>query len=267
MNVRMLTRLTEVGSIMQLRKDDTFTTKNIIDAYCSAFYSVHHKQPARIVHLGGKWFRVDADMRDRSWLMGEIERLRHQALTTDTENGTDTSGGRSRLMKIIRGLRKLTGMPATDDNDNNHTHYLSPEDTVLKRDSVRKLTQQVARPQERTNFQFGPRDTLILQLEGESIAVRAPELLVLGRDVNLDGGRGIDLTHYDADNRGVSRKHAQIAHISDSNYLEVIDLGSINGTYINGQLLEPLLGYPLYDGDTLNLGALEIKVRFTTGRV
>ena len=255
---------------MQLRKDDTFTTKNIIDAYCSAYYSVHHKQPARIVHLGGKWFRVEADMRERSWLLNEIERLRYAALEADaaSNNGNhdDASGGRSRLMKLIRGLRKLTGM-TTDSNGNvSDTDKLGPDATIMKRDKVRELTQQVARPADRNNFQFGPADTLILQLEGESIAVRAPQTLVLGRDAALGAARGIDLAHYDADEKGGSRRHCQIVHVSASNYLEIMDLGSINGTYINGQLLEPLLGYPLYDGDLLNLGTLEIKVRFTSGR-
>lgn len=248
---------------MQMRKDDTFTSKNIIDAYCSAYYSVYNKQPSRIVHLGGKWFRVESEMRDRGWLMREIERMRHLALEV---NSQDSGHGRGRLMKLIRGLRKLTGT-SDEDATTPLASEPAPDETIMKRDKIKALAQTVARPQDRTNFQFGPQDTLIIQLDGESIAVRAPQMLVLGRDPALSGRGGIDLSHYAAEAHGVSRQHVQIGHVAETNYLEIVDLGSINGTYVNGQMLDPLMGYPLYDGDRLHLGALELQIRFSAARL
>ena len=248
---------------VQLSKEDTFTSQNIIDAYCSAYYGAHGKHPARIVHLGGKWFRVETEMRDRKWLITEISRMREDALQQADEKKVGSK--RFRLMRIIRGLSK--SVSNTLGNGGNNSNADDDKDqTIMRRNQVKAAAAQVARPAERTHFQFGPNDTLLLQLSGESIAIQGPSTLIVGRDESLRD-KGIDLTHFDAEEMGVSRKHAQIHHVSASNYLEIVDLGSVNGTYLNGQMLSPLQAYPLYDGDTVNLGSLVVQVRFMHARV
>lgn len=51
----------------------------------------------------------------------------------------------------------------------------------------------------------------------------------------------------------VSHRHAIVSRLEDGS-LAVRDIGSANGTRLNGQDLQPLTDTPLKDGDTLTLG-------------
>jgi pSer/pThr/pTyr-binding forkhead associated (FHA) protein len=70
----------------------------------------------------------------------------------------------------------------------------------------------------------------------------------------------IDLTPYDAQGMGVSRKHARLT--AKDNRVILQDLGSSNGTFLNGQRLEVLNEYRVRHGDTIKLGHLELTVQF-----
>jgi hypothetical protein len=69
----------------------------------------------------------------------------------------------------------------------------------------------------------------------------------------------VDLTEMGCDSKSVSRRHAQLASLDGRLVIE--DLGSANGTYVNGKRLEPYAPASLEDGDTLHLGKLEVVVR------
>jgi hypothetical protein len=71
----------------------------------------------------------------------------------------------------------------------------------------------------------------------------------------------VDLTEDHALEYGVSREHACIFQREDA--AEVTDLGSTNGTLLNGQRLAPYSPQPLSDGDHLQLGRLVIEVRLS----
>jgi len=68
----------------------------------------------------------------------------------------------------------------------------------------------------------------------------------------------IDLTPYQAYASGVSRLHAVVKR--DAKRVLVMDLGSSNGTYINGRRLNPHVEEPLSHGDIVALGKLKIQV-------
>lgn len=68
----------------------------------------------------------------------------------------------------------------------------------------------------------------------------------------------IDLSAYDGYKNGVSRVHASIQIAVRR--INVVDLGSSNGTYLNGRRLTPQVPYALNDGDILVLGKLEARV-------
>lgn len=68
----------------------------------------------------------------------------------------------------------------------------------------------------------------------------------------------IDLTPYKAYEAGVSRMHASIRLMENS--LTVTDLGSANGTRVNGQQITSHIPYPVKHGDILTLGKFKIQV-------
>jgi pSer/pThr/pTyr-binding forkhead associated (FHA) protein len=86
----------------------------------------------------------------------------------------------------------------------------------------------------------------------------APELL-LGRE---DAAHGImpdlDLAPDGGLESGVSRRHAKIFQQEGRFLIE--DVGSANGTFLNSKRLTPYLPYPLNEGDTVQLGQLQLKV-------
>ena len=68
----------------------------------------------------------------------------------------------------------------------------------------------------------------------------------------------VDLTSYNAYANGVSRLHAAIKLVN--NRIVVVDLGSSNGTYLNGVRLSPYIETPVSHGDLIYLGKLKIQV-------
>jgi len=68
----------------------------------------------------------------------------------------------------------------------------------------------------------------------------------------------IDLTPYQAYANGVSRLHAVLKR--EGKRVFVMDLGSSNGTYLNGKRLQPNVDQTLNHGDMLALGKLKIQI-------
>jgi hypothetical protein len=68
----------------------------------------------------------------------------------------------------------------------------------------------------------------------------------------------IDLTPYQAYASGVSRLHAVVKR--ESERVVIMDLGSSNGTYLNGRRLNPHTEEALKHGDVVALGKLKIQV-------
>lgn len=77
--------------------------------------------------------------------------------------------------------------------------------------------------------------------------------LVLGRfDPTVASNPDIDLSYEDRENRAISRRHARI--IGRYGQFEIEDLGSTNGTVINGVKLQIGQKLPLKPGDRVRLG-------------
>ena len=106
---------------------------------------------------------------------------------------------------------------------------------------------------------------LVFQIVGTETVLSVPvrSTLILGRkhpsyELNPD----LDLAPFHGYHLGVSRHHSMIR--VQENQLVVRDLGTANGTYINGYQLLPSQEYPLKHGDELALGALRLQVAFVT---
>src|SRR5258708_20747076 len=83
--------------------------------------------------------------------------------------------------------------------------------------------------------------------------------LSVGRTDALDGFTpGLDLGPFGAQDAGVSRRHAAI--YPHDNALLLRDLGSTNGTFLNGFSLDRNKSYKLSDGDEIELGQLRVQL-------
>lgn len=72
----------------------------------------------------------------------------------------------------------------------------------------------------------------------------------------------LDLTPFGAYEKGVSRMHAAIRRGDGA--LNLVDLGSVNGTFLNGQRLIPNRPHILRDGDEVKFGKLVCHIYFKT---
>jgi hypothetical protein len=68
----------------------------------------------------------------------------------------------------------------------------------------------------------------------------------------------IDLSPYQAYARGVSRLHAVLKREASRVFL--MDLGSANGTFVNGKRLSPNVDHAIANGDVIALGKLKIQI-------
>lgn len=111
----------------------------------------------------------------------------------------------------------------------------------------------------------GPQATLtvVIQPSARQVVLAGSNEYVLGR---LDATRGvfpdIDLTPDGGLDGGVSRRHARIHKQRTQFFIE--DLGSANGTFLNGQRLTPYLPHPLRDQDEIQLGRVRLQIQLQT---
>jgi pSer/pThr/pTyr-binding forkhead associated (FHA) protein len=104
---------------------------------------------------------------------------------------------------------------------------------------------------------------LILVVLGDStstIGLDVRQMLVVGRsDPGAEEKPDLDLARHRAMEHGISRHHAALIPTHDALYLT--DLDSTNGTWINGEFLQPGDRYPLKTGDELEFGLLRLMVK------
>jgi hypothetical protein len=95
----------------------------------------------------------------------------------------------------------------------------------------------------------------------EPIKLATKDEILLGRsDTNTSTFPDLDMSPYGAVEKGVSRRHAIIRRGEDT--LTLIDLGSTNGTHLNGQKLIPNQPRVLRDGDEIRIGKLTFHLFF-----
>jgi hypothetical protein len=112
---------------------------------------------------------------------------------------------------------------------------------------------------------FGSRMNLMLYIRGIEdpfvFDAGAIDELVIGRfDPDTNTAPGVDLEPFGGAEKGVSRRHATIVRRDGS--LNIVDAGSHNGTYLNGQRLVAHQPRILRDGDDIRLGHLVLRVKF-----
>lgn len=109
---------------------------------------------------------------------------------------------------------------------------------------------------------------MILRLEviGATIPILVypkREIVIGRRDVATGTQPDVDLTSYAGYRMGVSRRHALI-QLKDG-HLEITDLGSSNGSKLNGVVMAANRPFPVRDGDEITLGNMKMRVIFQNG--
>jgi FHA domain-containing protein len=101
--------------------------------------------------------------------------------------------------------------------------------------------------------------TLLIGQSGHRVSLPLKDAIFLGRmDAANNNYPEVDFGEYGGLEQGVSRRHARIACRDHEIIIE--DLGSVNGSFLNGKQLTPYLSHPLHNGDVLQLGKVSIKV-------
>lgn len=107
-------------------------------------------------------------------------------------------------------------------------------------------------------------DKCILRIElpdANPIRVEIRKDLIIGRSDNItDYTPDLDFSPYGAYRLGLSRRHAIIRW--SGNRLELMDLGSRNGTSINGDKLSPKETRVMQDGDIVHFGNMRVQFIF-----
>jgi hypothetical protein len=144
-------------------------------------------------------------------------------------------------------LAEVTIVTPSDNNKN--TSYLGDSKVAdLMQDRV---------PSKKTGT-IGNMWKLRCKIEKKFTTIPITERIVVGRTMDSDVV-DFDLTPYDAYHFGVSRHHAVMSLVEGFLYIE--DLGSTNGTRINGFQLTSKQKYRLRDGDEIEFARLRMTIR------
>lgn len=273
-------------------KFDTLTVQNIINAYRSAYYSVHRNYPQQCEFVERGVILIDSVERDRSWIIREVERLRKLALENAEKNANapEENSKRGRLFRMIRMFssggakeekappttpcphcnvenslkanfcQKCGGRMALDDIDDDNG--VSEERAAPGRVGVPIRQRAFSRSE-----MLHQKGVIVVHVGDDNLQIPIRRNLFLGRDESHNGiTTVVDLRPYGGYRMGVSHRHAEI-FLTDDHHLEISDLGSSNGTFLNGEMLNPLHSYRLCDGDHIQLGDLEVQIFFNASEM
>ncbi len=103
---------------------------------------------------------------------------------------------------------------------------------------------------------------ITFEIDGKVVTLPTSDVVTVGRASNLpnDTPPDVDLGSFGATDKGVSRHHIRIKRKGTLIY--IVDLGSTNGTWLDGHRLVPNGERLLRSGDELQLGHLKVTVKF-----
>jgi len=106
------------------------------------------------------------------------------------------------------------------------------------------------------------RNSLVIFVAGskEPFVLTVTQPVTFGRSVSQNLQSHVDLTRNNAVDYGVSRVHARLYFENGNFYIE--DMNSVNGSYLNGDPLEPGAKTLLKNADELRLGRLRMYLYF-----
>ena len=124
---------------------------------------------------------------------------------------------------------------------------------VLK-NAQRELSQMVTTERSPVREQE-PKVRLTVTPGGQEILISGQSELIIGRAYK-DKVPNIDLAPYGGSKAGVSRQHSRLICRNDEWFVE--DLGSTNGTFVNGVKIAPHQAVALKNDDLIRCGQIEL---------
>jgi FHA domain len=125
-----------------------------------------------------------------------------------------------------------------------------------------EMAQAIVSAGQNTSLPIAPGTLLRFEVAGNAtpILIVPREVITVGRRDPQSGNLpDVDLTPFAGYRMGVSRNHATL-NIDSTNRMTVQDLGSSNGTFLNGVRLTPHSRYRVQHGDEIRFGQLGLRV-------
>lgn len=141
------------------------------------------------------------------------------------------------------------------------------EDLVVEFESDAKTEQTMALRETSGSCVFKEGMYLVFKAGNAKPLVLCPlvrEVMVIGRKTESPNPISIDLGPFNGRKKGVSRRHAAIQ--LNGNRIELVDLGSSNGTSINGCNIPPKERHEIRDGDVIRFGQLTVTVMYMNSK-
>lgn len=103
---------------------------------------------------------------------------------------------------------------------------------------------------------------VLFEIDDQDIVLPIAPSLIIGRVGSTAGDiqPDVDLSPFDAKTKGVSRLHLRM--VRKSSLIYVADMGSSNGSHLNGRRMYANAEQIIRSGDELLLGSLKIRVKF-----
>lgn len=156
------------------------------------------------------------------------------------------------LMKEARKAMELMGY----DPEN-------PEASTAKQRQSQTPQTEASDDQDEQGHPFPQGTQVRLDVDGatDPVILNIAEEALIGRCDNVTNFMpDVDLTPFGAYRLGLSRRHALLRR--QENRLQLVDLGSRNGTTLNGTKMDKNAVKMLNDGDEIQLGNLTLKLSF-----
>lgn len=139
-----------------------------------------------------------------------------------------------------------------------------PKKPIKPLNTIRLETSEAQAVRTAGSTQFEDHMSLRVEIEGGATPIilkpKSEEMILGRRDPTTGATPEVDLTPYAGYRMGVSRRHASIK--LGETQLNLWDLGSSNGTFLNGTRLTAHRPYPIRDGDEVRLGQMILRLFF-----
>ncbi len=229
----------------------------------------------------GEYLRLRADGLDTKTVLGrlraDIEKLDESAKQSLARQLRALEARQNKITTTISALETSEieliwiNCPHCGKSNQKHELLCYACGRLLERANSQNETHALAETNDLTLSEdfFGQDSVLLLRVRDSDVTFEVRPQIVEQHEVIIGRGSAgsalipdIDLASIDGEQYGVSRLHLSVRYQPKYHTLSIFDLGSANGSYINGQRLHPHEVRVLRHGDELRLGRLMLTVAY-----